>query len=304
MSNLDFFIKAKEKNRLTHLYLITGSIDVNKRDLAFEIANLILSDFDKREDLLNTIRDLKHSQVSFIKPDGLSIKKDQILELQKTFSKTSLVNAPRIYIIEDVDVISIQAANSLLKFMEEPENSNVYGILLTNNLQSVLPTITSRSQVVRVNASILNDIYETLINDEVDDFTARNISFLTSDFNLAKNYLDDPNIIEIINYIKEHMENIDNKKYQPLIRVNELLGNVLINKNIYVTFLDLLLSNYLDLLKYLIKEESYFNYKVGKSLTLGKVIKKTKYIKDEIRKQSANINISLSLDLLMVNLKK
>lgn len=304
MSNLDFFIKAKEKNRLTHLYLITGSIDTNKRDLSFEIANLILSDFDKREDLLNIIRDLKHSQVSFIRPDGLTIKKDQILELQKTFSKTSLVNAPRIYIIEDVDVISIQAANSLLKFMEEPENSNVYGILLTNNLQSVLPTITSRSQVVRVNASILNDIYETLINDEVDDFTARNISFLTSDLNLAKNYLDDPNIIEIINYIKEHMENIDNKKYQPLIRVNELLSNVLINKNIYVTFLDLLLSNYLDLLKYLIKEESYFKYKVGKSLTLGKVIEKTKYIKDEIRKQSANINISLSLDLLMVNLKK
>ena len=115
MNALKIFENAKKNNRLTHLYLLTGKVGVNKMDLVYDVCHLILKDYDKRENLIELIKNNNHTQIHYIKPDGNVIKKDQILNLQQTFSKTSLVDAPRIYIIEDVDLISTSAANSLLK---------------------------------------------------------------------------------------------------------------------------------------------------------------------------------------------
>ena len=61
-----------------------------------------------------------HPNLSIIEPIKGSIRKKQIVDLQTEFSKTSVEPGPKIYIIKDIETINVGAANSLLKFLEEP----------------------------------------------------------------------------------------------------------------------------------------------------------------------------------------
>src|SRR5690625_3646073 len=96
MTIIDRFKIAKDKQRLSYLYLLSGKVGLKKLDLAYNISHLILKDYDKRDNLLELIKTNNHTQIFYIKPEGSVIKKSQILLLQEEFSKTSLINAPRI----------------------------------------------------------------------------------------------------------------------------------------------------------------------------------------------------------------
>ncbi len=88
-----------------------------------------------------------HPDLHQISPDGATIKIDQIRDLQRIFSYRSESGNPKAYIIEHADKMTVQAANSLLKFLEEPPSPAV-AILLSDNGRALLPTIQSRSQWV------------------------------------------------------------------------------------------------------------------------------------------------------------
>jgi len=90
--------------------------------------------------------------LKFIEPDNNSIKMTQAKEV---LDFLSLKNSSRaqIVIIDDAHLLNPQAANALLKTIEEPPE-NVYFFLLTSSYLGVLPTIRSRSQ--RVNFSSLS----------------------------------------------------------------------------------------------------------------------------------------------------
>ncbi|MBB5183817.1 hypothetical protein [Catenisphaera adipataccumulans] len=72
------------------------------------------------------------------------IKKKDIAALQRFFEETG-VSAHRLYILEDFDQATPDAANSLLKFLEEPQ-PGIIGILIADEKANVLPTIQSRCQ--------------------------------------------------------------------------------------------------------------------------------------------------------------
>lgn len=86
-----------------------------------------------------------HPDLHWIMPEGSTIKIDQIRELQKQFAYRAAASGIKMYVIEDADKMTVQAANSLLKFLEEPA-SNVVAVLITDNGQALLPTIRSRAQ--------------------------------------------------------------------------------------------------------------------------------------------------------------
>ena len=87
---------------------------------------------------VGTYQDLK-----VIEPDGVSIKKEQVLSLQKSLSLKSSNNNNQVYIIKEADKMNLSASNSILKFIEEPE-FGIYGILITTNRKKILETILSR----------------------------------------------------------------------------------------------------------------------------------------------------------------
>lgn len=55
-----------------------------------------------------------------VAPDGASIKVDQIRFLKAEFSKSGVEGTRKIFIISDAEKMTASAANSLLKFLEEP----------------------------------------------------------------------------------------------------------------------------------------------------------------------------------------
>lgn len=302
--NLNIFTNAIKNNRLSHLYILTGKPSLNKLSLAHEVCYLVLKDYDANPNLKTLIKSGEHVQVFHIKSAGSIIKKEQILLLHQAFAKTSLIKGPRFYIIEDVDLISTQAANSLLKFMEEPENNQVYGILTTSNIQGILPTITSRSQIVRMREST-NEVARSLINEEVEDFVSLNLASLTTDLDEAREYLNSESIIAVINYLKTYFENFTNASFQALLEFNNKLSNMIVDRTIYKIFLDLLLFNYNDLLKFILGEESLFEYdELVKNITSENILKDIKLIRNEIKRQNAYININLSVDTLLLHLKR
>ena len=102
-----------------------------------------------------------------VEPDGKEIKKNQLAGLQKDFQNKSLLGQTRVYIIKEADKLNDAAANTILKFLEEP-NDNIVAILVTTNRYRMLETILSRCQVLSINSMKKNIVYDNEIIDLVN----------------------------------------------------------------------------------------------------------------------------------------
>ena len=100
-----------------------------------------------KEKLITLLKNNNYPDLLEIKPVNNSIKKEQILELMKVFSNQSIYGTYQIYVIYQAEMLNPSAANTILKFLEEPEK-NIIALLLTNNRYKMLPTILSRCSVI------------------------------------------------------------------------------------------------------------------------------------------------------------
>lgn len=143
------FSQIIRENRLSHAYLFSG--DFGSFDMAIWLAQ---SRFCLTpEDGLpcgncrpcRLIAQGEFSDVKLVEPQGQLIKTDTIRQLTREFSQSSFEGQAQVFIIRDADKMHINAANSLLKFIEEPQ-SQIYIFLLTADDSRILPTIKSRAQ--------------------------------------------------------------------------------------------------------------------------------------------------------------
>lgn len=142
------------KNRVAHAYLFEGEKGTGKNEVSHVFAKSLLceapiSQYEPCEKCSNCkrISSGNHPDVHYVEREGLSIKKEQIKSLQEEFAMKSVESNRKIYMIADADKMSVSAANSLLKFLEEPSSDTV-AILMTEQVQRILPTILSRCQVL------------------------------------------------------------------------------------------------------------------------------------------------------------
>ncbi len=84
--------------------------------------------------------------VTMIKPQNQVIKTERIRELVGQFAQSGIENQRQVFIIEQAEKMHVNAANSLLKVIEEPQ-SEIYIFFLTNDEEQMLPTIRSRTQI-------------------------------------------------------------------------------------------------------------------------------------------------------------
>ena len=89
-------------------------------------------------------------------------------ELKQKFSSIPYLSRYNTYIINDAEKFNASSANTMLKFIEEPEK-NIIGFLITNNRENVISTIKSRCEIVKVmyekeNQNITDRIQELAIN--------------------------------------------------------------------------------------------------------------------------------------------
>lgn len=142
------------KGRLSHAYLFEGMKGTGKRETSLFLAKSIfcenpIDQFIPCESChhCKRIESGNHPDVHMIEPDGLSIKKNQIKMLQEEFFKSGVESKKKLYILFHADRMTASAQNSLLKFLEEP-NSETTAILITEQVQQILPTILSRCQII------------------------------------------------------------------------------------------------------------------------------------------------------------
>lgn len=96
--------------------------------------------------------------IVYIKNDGtIKVKMENIRALKNLVLKSTINNKPRFIIFDDVEKLSINTSNALLKIIEEPSSNN-YFILINNNQNSLIETISSRSLKIKIFLSENNRI--------------------------------------------------------------------------------------------------------------------------------------------------
>ena len=146
----DRFVRILEQDQLNHAYLFSGFFG------SLEMAQCLAKSLfctDKVGVLpCEKCRNCKlielgeFPDVTLIKPVNQVIKTERIRELVGQFSQAGIESQQQVFIIEQAEKMHPNAANSLLKVIEEPQ-SEVYIFFLTSDEEKILPTIRSRTQI-------------------------------------------------------------------------------------------------------------------------------------------------------------
>ncbi|MGG1638155.1 DNA polymerase III subunit delta' [Paenibacillus sp. NRS-1760] len=192
---------ALQSGKISHAYLFNGPSGTGRMAMAREFSKALFCTAGIAAACGECLecRKFEHgnqTDLTTIAPDGQSIKIDQIRELQRDFSYRNSGTKRKVYMIEQADKMTLQAANSLLKFLEEPL-SPVIAILITDNGQAVLPTIRSRTQWVPFLPMSPEIMLQTLIAEGAPSILARTVVQLTSGLDGARQFLQQNQFAEI-----------------------------------------------------------------------------------------------------------
>ena len=240
-------------NNLTHAYLF----ELNNYDEDFKVilnfVKMILSNMTYDEvinsdiNYFKQIDDNKYIDLFIVEPDGNNIKKNQMIDLMTEFNDKSFLNNKRIYIIKECDKLNASSANTILKFLEEP-NDNIIGILLTDNRYRVIDTVLSRCQIYSFDS---NDTF-----DGTEEYTDL-FDFI---FNIKKKINDYDLIFN--KYFVDKTKSIDNIKY-----IQNILINYLDNKeNDYKFIKDIDYNTISNIILVLEKEKTKLEFNVNQKL--------------------------------------
>ena len=167
---IDYINKIIKNNKVSHAYLIELNDYEDDMKYIFDfikmiICNIEYSELDKENNIIRLIDDNNYPDIKIIEPDGATIKKGQMIDLQRDYSNKSLLDGKRIYVVKEADKLNPASANTILKFLEEPEE-DIIAILLTQNRYKILETILSRCQILTIKENsmpiIEDDLYDLL----------------------------------------------------------------------------------------------------------------------------------------------
>lgn len=144
------FVHILEQGQLNHAYLFSGNFGSLEMAL-FLSKSLFCSEKNgifpcEKCRNCKLIEQEEFPDVTIIKPLNQVIKTERIRELVGQFSQSGIENQRQVFIIEQAEKMHVNAANSLLKVIEEPQ-SEIYIFFLTDDEEQMLPTIRSRTQI-------------------------------------------------------------------------------------------------------------------------------------------------------------
>ena len=167
---IEIIRKSLTQNRIGHAYLFSGISAVGKNTLAREFVKALNCE---KKDILHdscgecsSCRKIQreiHPDVFFVEADGQFIRINAIREIQEQMKCKPLEARQRVFIIDDADKMNDQAANALLKILEEPSPSNIL-ILVTARPYSMPSTIISRCQHIRFNPLRFDTVAKFLVD--------------------------------------------------------------------------------------------------------------------------------------------
>jgi len=176
--------RAARGGRLAHAYLLHGPAGVGKKSLARAFGNYLncLNPTPEGDAcrLCSSCRKLasgNHPDRLLIVPDGAAIKIAQIRELKRALTFPPLEATYRVTILTEVQSMRREAANSLLKLLEEPPPGNQL-FLTGDSAGEILPTILSRCQQIPMIPLPLDLVTRELSGDGIPPTTAATLAGL------------------------------------------------------------------------------------------------------------------------------
>lgn len=141
---------AIQHQRVAHAYLFAGPVGIGKRQVAQAFAGVMLCENNNGCGHCNACSKMateSHPDVHKLQADGHSIKIEQVRTLQAQLALRAFSGRGKICLIDDAHLLTREAANALLKTLEEPV-PGTFIILISSAPEMLLPTIRSRCQQI------------------------------------------------------------------------------------------------------------------------------------------------------------
>lgn len=259
-----YFEEMNNAKRISHAFLICNTTYDNQKEELYQI----LSDYFFNGKKISE----NDNDVLIIRPNNGKILKEDVLYLQEKLKTKSQINDNRVYIIDCAEKMNDYASNSLLKFLEEPEE-NIYAFLISENINKVLPTIKSRCQIIMIeenNNLRLEELEEEIINKSIElikiieEKKINSEAYIYEVINKKEDRETIKDIIKIMKYF--YYETIKTKYNQKCEIFNKYIDliNEIIEKNKEKTLINkLIIIN---------KNENMLEYNVNINLFLDKLL--------------------------------
>lgn len=288
------------KNKLSHAYLINTNGYHKGFDFAKAFAKYLLCPNNETGNhecsVCHLIDNNSYSEFKVIEADGLWIKKEQTDELQEMFSMKSL-SGRKVYIINGVENLNISASNSILKFLEEPEEG-IVAILITDNIYKVLGTIVSRCQIINLNN----------VQVKSDNMLLNVGNQLYNDSDKINEFVNDSESINKIGHVIDFIEYLYSNKLDTLVYINKYWNDFFKGKDDYLFAFNIMIMFYSDVISYKMGNDiilSEFKSNIEKFSELDyNIINKILNLIMEVREDLySNVNLNLLMDKFIIKME-
>lgn len=295
----NLLIKSLNENKLVQAYLFSCD-DINyiynyAKDFTKEIVKASSLDDKQLEYLYKRIDDEEYTELKIVEPSGFYIKKEQLLELQSQTVNKPVEGKKIVYIIRNCEKLNAASANSILKFLEEPEE-DIVAILLTDNINMVLPTIKSRCQIL----NFKNMKVQTTSENKLKKY-----------LNLDESNIDDEQINRLIDSSIDVIETIEKKHKNTFIYIKDIFWDNFKTNDDILVLLNIFIYSYMDALylkldkkiNYMLDYEGLIEFLSQRNSEeqITKKISIIESIKSDIR---MNVNAKLLFDKLIIELSE
>lgn len=298
---------AVKAGRVAHAYLFYGPDGVGKRKTALIFAQLLNCEGYPADEPCETclqcrkVKTGNHPDVFSIQPSSGSLKIAQIRALQEKAYFGCYEGRFKVIMIDDAHSMTVEAANCLLKILEEPPEDTVF-LLIADDPQKLPSTVLSRSQPVPFNPLDEDVIQDILAKQGIETRFPLGLARGSAGKALElKQKIDSEELLQNINGI---LFALQQKGYQEIFTWAETLSK---SKELTEATLDLLATCYRDrIIKLAVGGRNSFQ-DVEVPAAVGKGLKQCYDALEEINKAvyhlKNNSNTRLVWEVLLINLR-
>ncbi|MBU9713708.1 DNA polymerase III subunit delta' [Evansella tamaricis] len=254
-----------KKDRLAHAYLFEGGRGSGKREVAKVLTKSFFCENKSEVHPCLECADCKridsgnHPDVHVIQAEGNSIKVEQIRYLKKEFSFRGVESKKKVYIVEEAEKMTTGAANSILKFLEEPEGEAL-AILMTTQYHRIIKTIISRAQIISFAPLAPKQLIDKLMEEGIVETDAYAVSQITFDLEEAIQICQDNWIAQARNKVIQLVDEISLRPKYAFITIQEAWMPFFKDKQDMQLGLDLLMIWYRDVLRTQVNHDDQIVY--------------------------------------------
>lgn len=308
---------AIEQNKISHSYIINGEPGSGKKLIAAIFAETLQCE-DKGINPCGLCKSCiqaeskNHPDIIWVTHEKYSIGVDDIRnQLNNSIAIKPYSGPYKIYIVPDADKMTEQAQNALLKTIEEPPEYAVI-LLLTNNIDSLLPTILSRCVTLNLKP-VKTDLIEKYLMErcQVPDYMAKiSAGFSQGNVGKAVRYSSSPDFLEMKDETLHVLKYIDEMEIYEVVEAVRHLSEHKLEINDCIDFMQLW---YRDILMFkvtkdpnalLFKEEYSFISAQAKKRSYEEIEDIIKAMDKAKKRLDANVNFDIAVELMLLTIKE